>query len=280
MSQPQNNENVITVRRLMRALSSLWDKFTAALSTKADSQTVTDALARKANQSDFQNLQGFTNKLNSAAVAAMERLETVETYPFAKQVFTVIVDDTLLVAAPHGYLDANDKVVFGRYIRTAFRQKTESSGRATVFRKKGWTVPQLFNPQLGTPYCRPLIVMQLCEWDRNAGRLEYKRADGNTKSMIPNLQEYTFFEVHTEDWNGEMSTAEDLYECNGGMLKLPKDSMCMNNAWHPINLIDNKLGIRIYRGGNDYSEQWPLTDWLPFRITFDDNNGVPRLCKA
>ena len=278
MSQPQNNENVITVRRLMRALSSLWDKFTAALSTKADSQTVTADLALKANQSDFHDLQADVNAL---VRIGKQRLETVETYLFAKQVFTLIVDDTLLVAAPHGYLDANDKVVFGRYTRTAFRQKKEDGGRATVFRKKGWTVPQLFNPQLGAPFCRPLVVMQLCQWDYyTTDRLKYKCADGTTSAMVPYLQEYTFFEVHTEDWDGEMSTAEDLYDYNGGMLKLPKDTMCVNKSWHPINLIDNKLGIRIYRGGDDYSEQWPLTDWLPFRITFDDYNGVLRLCKA
>lgn len=267
MSQPQNNENVITVRRLMRALSSLWDKFTAALSTKA-------------NLSDFQNLQGFTNRLKSAAVAAMERLETVETYPFAKQVFTLIVDDTLFVAAPKGYILQTDEVVFGRYLRTFFRNidpNNPDGGRITNFIKKGWTVPYWFKKIEGT-CSHHFITLHLSLVDENSesARLIYLDDKGFSHSILPHmLNFYDVFEVHTEAWDGDTSTAADLLDFNGCY---KNNSGTRNNAWHPLNLVDYRLGIRIYRKQNGYN-RIALTDWLPFRLRPDKDEN-PRLCRA
>ena len=180
------------------------------------------------------------------------------------------VDRSLIITAPRGYLPDDCHVLFGRFKKT--KTIDHINGSPTGFNKKGWAIPCYYST--GANKFFPFFNFLLNKIDIPVTNDKWLFIDKRGKEVwkIPHTAGYDFFEVIIDGGNND-NTFEDIIESNGGVLFNTPDANHLSPGWHPLNLIKNKLGLRLYK----WMELDTLTkrrdflsDWLPFRIVLKD----------
>lgn len=183
------------------------------------------------------------------------------------------IDRSLIITAPRGYLSEDCPVLFGRFKKT---ETLNRNGSGTGFKKKGWAIPYYYS----TTYQKfiPFFDFRLQKIDIPVtdDKWLFLNKRGEKIWKIPHTKGYDFFEVIIAG-EGMANTFEDIIEANGGVLFNPPDADHLSPGRHPLNLIKNKLGLRLYKGAyvdTHTNRRDFLSDWLPFKIVLKPEGDV------
>lgn len=183
------------------------------------------------------------------------------------------IDRSLIITAPRGYLSEDCSVLFGRFKKTETFNRT---GSGTGFKKKGWAIPYFYSTT-GQKFI-PFFDFRLQKIDIPVtdDKWLFLNKRGETIWKIPHTEGYDFFEVIIEGESND-NTFEDIIDANGGVLFNPPDADYLSPGRHPLNLIKNKLGLRLYKWVYNDTPSLRrdfLSDWLPFRIVLKPEGDI------
>lgn len=288
---PQNNTNVITVRRLYEALWSYWDYIKSALTGKADATDVEDLSSRMDTAesdittigTDVHNLRAQTipnivqgvsskqnqtdNSLNTSSKTVVGAINEVRVMVFEersgrlqinllKSVQLWMTKKRLFIISPTGLLTNTDRLVFARYVRTYRSYKYDNNGHKEKIRArvKGWKIPKEQND--GTiDILQPTMIL------RDADELR-KIANNHYVGLYPyeqgGIADWDIWEVIMPDYEEE-PFAVGIYYAN------------QDATGGEMGLAGETLGIRIERDG------LPLTDFM--RFSFSSAEGELTLAR-